>query len=218
MKLRRWASTVFIAGYLLSFAWGVAAHALKLGLVGNTISYYFVWDMFCGWSAYDNRTHIVAEDNEGHFYRVREPWGAFTPYSDVDRVNYDVSNNLTPRHIKHVLAHSKHPQIDRVYVVEEIWGKQYNVPDKLWSYYFLEPKEKTSYFNLRAIVNSRGSLIESYPSWFAVQTLQAIADNPRLQRESQQATPYYNTFFNPAMQKVQGATFQKSGEVGLNTN
>lgn len=218
MKLQRWASALFIAAYLIAFSWGVAAHALKVGLMGNTISYYFVWDMFCGWSAYDNRTHIVAEDSDGRFYRVREPWGAFTPFSDVDRVNYDVSNNLSPRHIEHVLAHSKHPPIDRVYVVEEIWGKQYNVPDKLWSYYFREPKEKRAYYNLRAICNARGGLIESYPSWFAVQTLQAIADNPRLQRESQQTTPYYNTFFNPSLEKARGATFQSSSEVGLNTN
>ncbi len=218
MKLRRWASAIFISGYILALSWGVIAHAMKFGLVGNTISYYLVWDMFCGWSAYDNRTHIVAEDSSGQFYRVREPWGAFTPFSDVDRVNYDVSNNLTPRHIQHVLAHTSHPPIDRVYVVEEIWGKQYNVPDRLWSYNFLEPKEKTSYFNLRAICNARGTLIDSYPSWFTRQTLQAIADNPRLQRESSRGTQYLNTFFNPSRQRIEGATFNKSDDLGLNTN
>lgn len=218
MRVRRWISGLFITSYLLALAWGIAAHALKVGLQGNTLSYYFVWDMFCGWDAYDNRTHIIAEDASGNYYDVREPWGAFTPFGDVDRINYDVSNSLVPRHIEHVLNHSSHPPIDRVYVVQEVWPKQFNVPDALWTRYFHEPKEKVSYFNLTAICNARGIPFETYPDWFNTQTLQAISDNPRLQRAAQQATPYYNTFFNPSAARSEDATFLNSTGTGMSTN
>lgn len=218
MRIGRWISGLFITGYLLALSWGIAAHALKMGLQGNTISYYFVWDMFCGWDAYDNRTHVIAEDSDGNYYKVVEPWGAFTPFGDVDRINYDVSNSLISRHIDHVLRHSAHPPLDRVYVVQEIWPKQFNVPDSLWARYFSEPKEVVSYFNLRAICNTKGVPIESYPGWFSKQTLQAIADNPRLQRAAQQATPYYNTFFNPRAATSDGAAFLNSSDFGLSTN
>jgi hypothetical protein len=217
MQFRRWASGIFICGYLMTLAWGVAAHALKFGLVGNTFSYFIVWDMFCGWQAYDNRTHIIGEDKDGNYFKVEEPWGAFTPFGDVARVNYDVSNNLVQRHVRHVLDHSNHPEIDRVYIVQEIWPKQFNVPDHLWSRYFAEPMDKTSYYNLRAICDAQGKAVESYPDWFSAQTLQAIADNPRLQRAAQQATPYYNTFYNPNAMRATKSTFvNPSG--GLNTN
>lgn len=217
MRIHRWGSVLFISTYLLCLAWGVAAHALKVGLVGNTVSYFFVWDMFCGWSAYDNRTHLIGEDAAGNYYTIAEPWGAFTPFGNVPRVNYDVSNNLTPRHIKHVVEHSADAGIDRVYVVQEIWPKQFNAPDHLWSRYFYEPKDVVSYYNLRAITDSRGKVIESYPDWFNAQTLKAVADNPRLQRASQQANPYYNTFFNPSAMRRSESTFTNSRD-GLNTN
>ncbi len=217
MRLRRWVSGLFICSYLLFLTWGTTAHVLKVGLVGNAVSYFCVWDMFCGWQAYDNRTRIVGEDANGNYFAVEEPWGAFTPFGNVPRIHYDVSSNLISRHIKHVLDHSDHPGIDRVYVVQEIWPKQFNAPDHLWSRYFHEPKEKTSYFNLRAIYDNRGMMIESYPDWFNAQNIQAIADNPRLQRAAQETTPYYNTFFNPSAMKAQKSTFLKSSD-GLSTN
>ena len=114
--------------------------------------------MFCGWHAYDNRTRIVAEDTEGNYYEVREPWGAFQPFGNVDRVHYDVSSHLIARHINHVISHTSHPEIDRVYVVQEIWPKQFNVPAHLWSYNFREPMEKVSYFHLKTICTASGIL------------------------------------------------------------
>ncbi len=217
MQVRRWASGIFITCYLLALGWGVAAHALKVGLVGNTLSYFFVWDMFCGWQAYDTRTQVIGEDSDGNYYAVEEPWGAFTPFGHVARINYDVSNQLVPKHIKNVLDHSSHSGIDRVYVVQEVWPKQFNVPDHLWSRYFHEPKDQVSYFNLRAVCDSQGARLETYPDWFDTQTLQAIADNPRLQRAAQMATPYYNTFFNPGTMGTQRTTFVNSLD-GLSTN
>lgn len=217
MRIRSCAAGFFIIAYLGCLTWGVAAHALKVGLSGNAASYYCVWDMFCGWQAYDNRTHILGEDEDGNFYAVEEPWGAFNPFGDVARINYDVSNSLISRHIRHVLEHSSHPPIDRVYVIQEIWPKQFNVPDHLWARYFHEPKDPVSYYNLRAVCDAQGMPVETFPDWFAAQTLKSVADNPRLQRAAQMATPYYNTFFNPGMMNSQGSAFVSSPEE-LRTN
>ena len=217
MRIKRWAAGLFVTCYLMWLSFGVVGHALKIGLVNNTLGYFVVWDMFCGWAAYDNRTHIIGEDADGNYYDVREPWGAFTPFGNVARINYDVGNTLIPRHIEHVLSRTSHPPIDRVYVVQEIWPKHFNVPDHLWSRYFHEPKEKVSYFNLRAICRADGMPIEIYPDWFNAQTMQSIADNPRLQKASQQATPYFNTFFNPKTMDS-AASFRNASDDGLSTN
>lgn len=215
MKVKRWAAGLFVTCYLLWLTVGVVGHALKIPLVGNTLGYFIVWDMFCGWSAYDNRTRLIAEDSQGNYFEVREPWGAFTPFGNVDRVNYDVSSNLTPRHIKNVIAHTQHPDIDRVYVVQEIWPKQFNVPDRLWTRYFHEPKDTMTYYSLFAICRADGSTIESYPDWFNVQTMRGIADNPRLQQAAQMATPLYNTFFNPRT-AANSAGFQNPTDLSTN--
>jgi hypothetical protein len=217
MRFRRWAAAIFITTYLSWLAFGIVGQALKLNAVGNTLGYFNVWDMFCGWHAYDNRTHLIGEDAAGRYYAIREPWGAFQPFGHVDRINYDVSNNLAPRHIRHVLSRTAHPPIDRVYVVQEIWPKHFNAPDRHWAHYFHEPREPVSYYNLRAICRADGTPIEAYPDWFSLQINKSIADNPRLKEQSQQATPYFNTFFNP--QKMNAAAeFTGNGSLGLSTN
>lgn len=217
MTLRRLLAGTFIAGYLGCLAFGIVGHALKINAVSTTFGYFIVWDMFCGWQAFDNRTHLIGEDAEGHYYSVTEPWGAFNPFGHVPRINYDISNNLTPRHIKHLLSRTAHPPIDRVYVVQEIWPKQFNAPDRAWASYFHEPKEQVSYFNLRAICRADGMPVEVFPDWFSQQTMKSIADNPRLQQQSQQATPYFNTFFNPRQMNA-AASFRNEVQAGLSTN
>lgn len=198
MRIGRSLSATFIVLYLSCLCLGIGAHAMKVGLSGRTLSYFFVWDMFCGWEAYDNRTRLVAEDIHGQYYDVRPPWGEFHPFGHVGRVHYDVSNNLVPKYIRHVLSHTSHPAIDRVYVVQEIWPKQFNLPNELWNRYYEEPRDPTSYYNLRAVCSSTGTLLNSYPDWFVAQKLKSVADNPRLQLAAQRAQPYYNTFVNPS--------------------
>jgi len=78
--------------------------------------------------------------------------------------------------------------------------------------------EKVSYFHLRAICTENGSTIESYPDWYNRQALMAVADNPRLQQSAREATPYYNTFFNPAANNIQDRFQTTSDSDGLNTN
>ncbi len=217
MRISRWASGIFIASYLLCLAGGITGHALKLKPAGTTVGYFFVWDMFCGWQAWDVRTRIIGEDASGNFYAVEEPWGPVTPSGNVPRINHDVNNTLLSRHIKNVLDHSAHPPIDRVYVVQEIWPKQNNVPDHLWSKCFYEPRDAAVYYNLRVICDAQGNWLDSYPDWFAVQNHQAVVENPRLQRASAQSTPFDNTFFTPRAMKGQESRLFNAPE-GLSTN
>ena len=217
MKLRRWIAGVFIASYLAMLSFGIVGYVLKINAASTTLGYFIVWDMFCGWQAYDNRTHLIGEDADGNYYEVSEPWGAFNPFGHVPRINYDVSNHLVPRHINHLLARTSHPPIDRIYVVQEVWPKQFNAPDHDWSLYFDEPKEQVSYFNLRAICRADGTPVEVFPDWFSRQEMNSIADNPRLQQQSQQATPYFNTFFNPRQMNA-AASFAHDATPGFSTN
>lgn len=216
-RLKFGVTTAFITSYLLFLSWGIVAHALKVGLCGNTASYLVVWDMFCGWTAWDQRTHIIAEGASGQFYEVNEPWGEFHPFGHVARIHYDHTNHLLPKHIDNVLSHTAHEPIDRVYVVEEVWPKQYNVPPKLYDHYFERPKDKLSYFHLRAVCTDNGMPLQIFPDWHAQQQLNAVCDNPRLRRQAGQATSLYSTLFTPNSGADSNALSDALGS-GLTTN
>lgn len=207
----------FIASYVGFLSWGIVGHALKVGLCGNTFSYFVVWDMFCGWTAWDDRTHLIAEGASGEFYEVREPWGEFHPFGNVARIHYDNSGMLLPRHIENVLEHTDHEPISHVYVIEEVWPKQYNLPPRMYAHYFDRPNDKLSYFHLRSVCRDDGSLIRGYPNWFTQQTLNSIADNPRLQQQTKQATSFYNTLFTPNSSRS-GPSMNHSNGSSLSTN
>ena len=209
--------SAFIASYVGVLSWGIVAHALKVGLCGNTLSYFVVWDMFCGWTAWDSRTHVIAEGASGKFYEIREPWGEFHPFGHVARIHYDNTNNLLPKHIHNVLSHTEHEPIDRVFVIEEVWPKQYNLPPKLYQQHFGRANDKLSYFHLRAVCRDDGALVTSYPDWYTQQALNAIYDNPRLQRQSRDASSFYGTLFTPnSSESGHGLNF--SSGAGLSTN
>lgn len=195
---KKWAAGLFISGYVSFLSWGIVAHALNVGAQGNTISYFAIWDMFCGWHAYENRTHILAESHAGEFYEVKPPWGELQPFGRVPRINHDVTNQLIPKYINHVLKRTSHDTIDRVYVVEELWAKQYNLPEPLWQQYYDRPRDPISYYHLRAVFNDTGVAVNQFPDWYTQQTLNSIADNPRLQREMTRARSSYSTLFTPA--------------------
>lgn len=213
-KARKLIVALFICGYLGSLSWGVAAHALKVGLCGNTLSYFVVWDMFCGWSAWDQRTHFVAEGASGQFYEVKEPWGAFEPFGNVGRIHYDHTNHLLTRHVDHILSHTKHEPISRVYAVQEVWPKQYNLPPDLYQRYFHRINDRQSYFHVRAVCSERGTPLQINPSWLDQQYLLSLYDNPRIRQQSQQATSMFSTLYAPRSAH-QNASFANSG---LTTN
>lgn len=208
---------LFIASYVGVLSWGIVAHALKIGLNGNTLTYFVVWDMFCGWTAWDQRTHLIAEGASGQFYDVKEPWGEFQPFGHVARIHYDQTNHLLPNHIESILSHTTHEPIDRVYVVQEVWPKQYNLPPRLYEHYFAKPNDKLSYFHLRAVCTDSGGLMQSHPDWHTQQALNSVYDNPRLQQQAQQASSMYNTLFTPGSSNSR-STFANPLALGLNTN
>ena len=130
----------------------------------------------------------------------------------------DVTNMHIPRHIDHVLRHTSHEPIERVFVVEEHWPKQYNVPDRLWDSFYDEPADKISYYNLRAICTDSGQLISSRPGWIYRQTLLSISDNPRLENAMRQANPFYSTFLNPRVHQAGNSAYRTAQSFDLNTN
>ena len=192
--------STFIGGYIAFLSWGIVAHTLHVGASTSTLNYFVVWDMFCGWSAWDSRTHVIAEGVSGQYYDVREPWGEFRPFGNVARIQYDSTNQLLPRHISHVLSHSDHEEIARVYVVEEVWPKQHNLPPALYAHYFNRPSDKQSYFHLRGTFTDQGDAMTLFPAWHIQQGINAICENPRLQRQARQATGIYSTLFTPNSQ------------------
>ena len=66
--MKRLATVLFILAYIGSLGWGIVAHAVKYKASSHPAMYFVVWDMFCGWSAYANRTQIIAEGESGRYY------------------------------------------------------------------------------------------------------------------------------------------------------
>jgi len=196
-RLKATCAILFITSYIGWLSWGVTAHALKVGLCGNTYSYFVVWDMFCGWAAWDTRTHVIALDSQGQYYDVTEPWGEFHPYGHLARIHYDNTHHLLPKHIDHILSNTLHSDIDRVYVIEEVWPKQYNLPPDLYAHYFNGPKDQVSYFHLKAICTDEGTPLTVKPDWYHQQTLNSIADNPRLRKQASRSSGTQMTLFRP---------------------
>lgn len=190
--MKRWLSHLFIAGYLLSLTWGIVAHTFGVGANANPAMYYVVWDMFCGWGSYSNRLEIIAEGESGQYYRLAPaPWGTIKPFGDLDRRHYDSYGIALDKMARNVLVHTEHEPMARIYLVEENWAKKFNVPSRYWQRCFEEPQQKHSYFNVRAILQPDGKLIERRDSWYTKQYGQMIADNPRLRRERELAQPMY---------------------------
>lgn len=196
----KWIAGLFIGCYLTVLACGIIGHALKVGLAGNALSYYVVWDMFCGWQAYDQRTLLIAESESGRYYEVREPWGEFQPFGRLGRLQYDVYSHLVSKHIDHVISHTRHEPIDAVYVVQEVWPKQYNLPEHLWQKSFGRERDKISYYHLRAVCNDHGGVLSLNPDWMNQQRLNAVGDNPRLRHEARQAQSSFGSWYTPTSQ------------------
>ena len=196
-RLKTFCVVGFITAYVGALTFGVVGHALKVGICGNTLSYFVVWDMFCGWSAWDQRTHVIAEGVSGKYYDLKEPWGEFHPFGNTSRVHYDHTNHMLPKHIRNVLDHTAHEDINQVFMVQEVWPKQYNLPPRLYEKYFQRENDKVSYFHLRAVLSDDGKPLKMFPDWFVQQELNSINDNPRLQQQASRALSVYSTLHTP---------------------
>lgn len=191
--MKRWLVICTIGCYLSVLSFGVASHALNYKKTIHPAMYFIVWDMFCGWSAYEDRVHIIGEGESGKFYQLSPgPWGEFKPFGDIGRQHYDPFSTHAMVIAQSTLRNSKHEPIDRVYVVQETWAKKFNLPNHLWAERYNVPKEPYSYFHLRKVFNADGQLVQLNPAWFDYQTQLNVSDNPRLFRDAYKGKPFFH--------------------------
>jgi hypothetical protein len=89
------------------------------------------------------------------------------------------------------LRHTEHEPITRIYVVEELWPRKYNLPDHLWAKRYPEPKDPMSYYQTRSVYTGDGQLVQTWPTWLARAAQDCVLDNPRLRQDMQTGRPFY---------------------------
>ncbi|NQV23950.1 MAG: hypothetical protein HQ518_06235 [Rhodopirellula sp.] len=182
--MKRWGTHTVITIYLSILTIGVAAHAVQYHQHSHPLTYFVVWDMFCGWTAWESRTHILAEGESGEFYELAPgPWGSFSAYSEnVSRQHYDPFGEHMLRQAQNALAHTSHEPIRQILVVEESWSKKYNLPAHLAGRLTPRPAGKHSYVHIRDVFLPDGTPVERRDAWLNLQSQAALMDNPRLQQ------------------------------------
>ncbi len=190
--MKRSIAVAVIAGYLGVLSWGIVSHTLSVGNVSHPGMFYIVWDMFCGWSGYESRQHLVAEGVSGnHYLLTPSPWGEFQPYGPAYRTDYDNYAVHSGKIARNVLLHTKHEPIARVYLIEESWSKRYNMPDYIWKLQFEEEKKKKSYYNTRVVYNGQCEPIQWNDTFTSIAYNRDLMADPRLARYRREAQPYY---------------------------
>ena len=197
-RMKRWLTHSLIVVYLGALFSGVACHAVEFGTASHPIMYFFVWDMFCGWSAFSNRIQVVGEGESGAYYELSPgPWGELKPFGNLGRQHYDYMGYRSPRFALNCLKHTRHEPITRVFVIEETWDKKYNMPEDVWNRIYDEPKDLKKYYQVRHVVTPDGVILQTHPSWLSRQFAISLANNPRLQAESRRNKPFYAFGPNP---------------------
>ena len=190
--MKRYAAIATIVVYLGALGWGVVSHTLSLGHVSHPAMYYLVWDMFCGWSGYESRHHLIAQGVSGEHYLLNPaPWGEFKPYGPAYRTDYDSFGMHSIRIAQSVLNHTDHEPIQQIFLVEESWSKRYNRPDFLWRMEFEEEKDQMSYFHTRATYNGDGMLVDRRNNWTTAMAHHHVASDPRLVKLRSHSRPFF---------------------------
>ena len=190
VRIRRWLASLGITAYLTALLYGIVSHAASYNESAHPSMYFIVWDMFCGWSAYENRTHIIGQGVSGKYYELSPgPWSDYHPFGDISRQNYDSFNNHPDVIALNCLRHTQHEPMTRLYVIEENWAKKYNLPESVWQRMYNEPKEPYSYFRVRKVMNPNGAVVFNTGPWLSYQTNLTITDNPRLMAVARKSVP-----------------------------
>ncbi len=189
-------AVAFVCTYLSVLSFGIFAHALSFMQGSHPAMYFIVWDMFCGWSAYSQRFHVIAEGESGEWYEAAPgPWGSFQPFGTLDRRHYDSFSAHLPNLAMNNLRHTAHEPITRVFVVEENWAKKYNMPEDVWQrqYGTVKPRDEqiTRYHRVRRVHSGDGSPLHSYTPWHEYQVRVLVADNPRLISDMRRGKSFY---------------------------
>lgn len=215
--MKRWLSGTFITLYLSALAWGIFAHAMKFTVNSHPFMYYVVWDMFCGWSPYEIRFHVMGEGVSGKYYELGPgPWPAFSPFGDLPRHQYDAYGSTFRKMAMNTLNHTDHEDMRRIFVVEECWHKKYNLPQELWNLRFDEPREPHSYFWLFSAYTPDGQILQQNMDYLNYATAQAITDNPRLLSDARRGRPFFA--FNPMLRDSTSTLQDPSAWAGPNLN
>lgn len=221
--MRRWLSSLFIAGYLAALAAGLGGQVLKFGTSSHPAVYFVVWDMFCGWSTFEARYHLIAEGESGTYYWLAPaPWDNFAPYGDLARHQYDYYGNGLLRMAQNTLDHTQHEPIRRIISIEECWPKKYNLPDHLWELRCGEPKDPISYFWVRNVYSPDGQPLEGRPSFLAQLYADTIFKNPRLAQDAMRGQQMFAINPYDRLRATQGASLENvnasSGDSMPNAN
>ncbi len=179
--MKRWLTKIGIAIYLGGLVFGFFAHAFEVGHACHPIMYFFVWDMFCGWSGYEARMHVIGEGESGKFYELAPgPWGEFHPYGFISRQHYDPEFRNGERMAHNTLKHTVHEPMVRLFVIEEEYPKKFNLPDDQYVAYFNKPKVYHSYFHTRFVLSPEGEILKQQPVWLRYEAQVSLEDNPRM--------------------------------------
>ncbi len=101
-----------IFAYLGVLVAGLGSHALNYKTDAHPTMYFIVWDMFCGWSAYEDRTHIIGQGESGRYYDLAPaPWGDYRPFGDIERHHYDPFATHAGNLAMNTLRYSDHEPI-----------------------------------------------------------------------------------------------------------
>ena len=188
--MRRIGRYLTIACYLGVLVFGLARHTLLHRSHDHIGMYFVVWDMYCGWTAWETRNHILAQGESGQWYDAAPPWGDFVPFGSASRRDYDLFTLHTRRMAANTLRQTEHEPIQRVVIIEEAWPKRFNLPDDVWARRTPDPKEKHSYYHVIATCTPEGELEARNANWTSILGHNALVNNPRLRNEMLRAQPF----------------------------
>jgi hypothetical protein len=182
---------LFIVGYLAVLAFGLAVHTVGWNANAHPAMYFIVWDMYGGSSPFEERRHILAEGASGAYYELNSPpWGEFVPFGSAGRSTYDFSALFTDQFARCTLAHTDHEPIVRLFQVDELWNRKFNLGDRAWSVVHQEPRSRHSYFYLRGAFDNTGAPLSLYTDFYSVLAAKALMNNPQLQGTIARTRPY----------------------------
>ena len=188
----RWAVNSLIAGYLGALAVGLALHAWQLPGHNTLPGYFVVWDMFCNWTGYENRVRFIGEGESGRHYDLLAA-DIHSPrlHGSEHRAHYDYSGRHTPLVASRVAERSRHEPLTRIFVMEESWSKQFNLPPRLYEQTHGCRPDRVVHRHLRGILAPNGHVLQTQAGWFVCQQQEAMFANPTLRGDAYRGRSLY---------------------------
>lgn len=213
--MRRWSTNLMICSYLGVLLYGLTVHALKINPYDSMGNYFVVWDMYCGWTTYEKRGMLIAEGESGRYYDVSPPWNELRPFGSAERHDYDDWGLYNGFVAANILKQTEHEPIVQLMLIEQHWSKKYNLPDKLWSMRFDEPKTPQVYYYLRSLFETDGTPIARHFDWKSNLAFHSIIENPELRSTVARSQPYLGAdeIYRPSTGSIQQASFESPGRL-----